>query len=561
MSIRWDSLLVRHLVRELDELLDGTRLRAFRLDGERRDLLLLFREHTLLWRLHPTRGRVLLYPPREPAEDDHRLASKVRRVAAPPDERMVRFELLPVRGRRGPTDLVVELLGNQWNAAVVEADTRRIRHVLVTGHGSRKLAVGDRYEPPEPSPREGRDGALSRERWLEVLGDVPEDQRTRALVSSVAWTSRVNAPAILEAAPDADDERSRLLEGHRLWCRLAGEDRPTEAVVLETEKGLQPYPAPLPGIPATPAGSLLDAFSAAGGEEEAGGGGRTGDDAAAALVPPGVVSALEDAVARTAGRADSLRTELEGLGDAEELRARGDLILARFGEIPPGASEVTLDDFQGRSVTVELDPGLSPNENADAFYDRAGRVERARERLPALIRQTEERVRALQTLLERVRAGDAGEEEIRAALPRKAFAPDQTRPSRGPSLPYRVYRSAGGLEIRVGRGAKHNDDLTFHHSAPDDVWLHARHASGAHVILRWSQEGNPPARDLTQAAILAALNSKARTSGSVPVDWTRRKYVRKPRKAPPGAVVPQRVETVFVTPDPAVEEALREPES
>jgi predicted ribosome quality control (RQC) complex YloA/Tae2 family protein len=38
----------------------------------------------------------------------------------------------------------------------------------------------------------------------------------------------------------------------------------------------------------------------------------------------------------------------------------------------------------------------------------------------------------------------------------------------------------------------------------------------------------------------------------VAVDWTRRKYVRKPRKAAAGAVIPERVSTIFVEPDPAV---------
>jgi predicted ribosome quality control (RQC) complex YloA/Tae2 family protein len=37
----------------------------------------------------------------------------------------------------------------------------------------------------------------------------------------------------------------------------------------------------------------------------------------------------------------------------------------------------------------------------------------------------------------------------------------------------------------VGRTGRANDELTFHHAAPDDVWLHARDAAGAHVILRW----------------------------------------------------------------------------
>jgi predicted ribosome quality control (RQC) complex YloA/Tae2 family protein len=126
----------------------------------------------------------------------------------------------------------------------------------------------------------------------------------------------------------------------------------------------------------------------------------------------------------------------------------------------------------------------------------------------------------------------------------------------GPALPYRAYRSSGGLEIRVGRGARHNDDLTFHHASPDDVWLHARDSAGAHVVLRWPGPGSPPARDLAEAATLAALHSRARTSGSAPVDWTLRKYVRKPRKSPPGRVVADRIETVFVEPSEALLERL-----
>jgi predicted ribosome quality control (RQC) complex YloA/Tae2 family protein len=42
------------------------------------------------------------------------------------------------------------------------------------------------------------------------------------------------------------------------------------------------------------------------------------------------------------------------------------------------------------------------------------------------------------------------------------------------------------------------------------------------------------------------------------VDWTRRKYVRKPRKAPPGTVLLDRARTLFVEPDPMLEERLRE---
>jgi predicted ribosome quality control (RQC) complex YloA/Tae2 family protein len=88
--------------------------------------------------------------------------------------------------------------------------------------------------------------------------------------------------------------------------------------------------------------------------------------------------------------------------------------------------------------------------------------------------------------------------------------------------------------------------------------MHAAQAAGAHVVLRWPGPGNPPARDLREAATLAALHSKARTSGSVPVDWTLRKYVRKPRKSAPGKVLAERVETLFVEPNERLLETLAE---
>jgi predicted ribosome quality control (RQC) complex YloA/Tae2 family protein len=125
-------------------------------------------------------------------------------------------------------------------------------------------------------------------------------------------------------------------------------------------------------------------------------------------------------------------------------------------------------------------------------------------------------------------------------------------------VPYKTYRSSGGLEIWVGRGAASNDALTFDAAAPNDVWLHARDSAGAHVVLRWTAPDAPPARDLHDAAMLAAWHSKARGSSLVPVDWTRRKHVRKPRGARPGSVVIREERTVMVRPSAERERALRD---
>ena len=534
MNLRWDAPLVRHLARELDELLSGSRLRALRLDGDARDLVLFFREHTLLWRLHPTRGGLRLLEPADPGPHDLRLPMRVRRIRAPLDERILIMELLPTRGGRKAMDLVVELLGNQWNAVVAEGPEARIRHVLVSREGDRPLTVGAGYQPPAPSPREGADGTLSLERWRALLEPAPPPDRKRELVSSVAWTSPLNAPALL------DD----LEEGHALWLRLADPDTPTRPVVLETPRGPHPYPLPLPAYPSHPVDTLRDALDAAAedAEEE--------DRAQALLLPPELVDALDRTLDTVRRRVTGLVAESDRLEDPAELRALGDLLLARYHQIPSSADRVTLEDFQGEEVELELDPGLAPNENADRYYEKAAKAERARERMPGLLAEARARRAELERLDARVRTGEATREELEAALPAEALRREESRSSdEGPTLPYTTFRSSGGLEIRVGKGARQNDDLTFHHSNPEDVWLHARQVPGAHVILRWGRQETPPARDLAEAAVLAAVHSKARTSGSVPVAWTFRKYVRSPRKAPPGMVVPERTRTLFVEPD------------
>ncbi|HEX6560219.1 MAG TPA: hypothetical protein VF021_12170, partial [Longimicrobiales bacterium] len=66
-----------------------------------------------------------------------------------------------------------------------------------------------------------------------------------------------------------------------------------------------------------------------------------------------------------------------------------------------------------------------------------------------------------------------------------------------------------------------------------------------------------PQRDIAEAATLAAVHSGARTSRMVPVDFTRRKYVRKPRRSPPGTVMIERARTIFVEPSTELEEKLR----
>lgn len=245
---------------------------------------------------------------------------------------------------------------------------------------------------------------------------------------------------------------------------------------------------------------------------------------------PAIATAAPDV--RRERALERMRRELERAAAAPRLRLVADALMS-LGDVPAPDRVRLIDDTD---EDVEHEEGEGAVQLSERLYGEVRSMERALMSLPG-------RIAAF------------------ALAPASAPAPTtqlERQAAVRESRPFRTYRSSGGLDIWVGRGAKSNDILTFHESSPRDVWLHARDSAGAHVVLRWTRDDPPPARDLEEAAVLAAWHSKSRGSALVPVDWTRRKYVRKAKGGAPGLVLVQRSETIFVAPDERVERRLRD---
>ena len=232
-----------------------------------------------------------------------------------------------------------------------------------------------------------------------------------------------------------------------------------------------------------------------------------------------------------------MRRELERAREAPTLRAIADALMTLGGdaEVP---DRITLPDGTDAAVPRPEDSQDTPIVLAERLYKEVRAMERALERLPARIATLEANPRG-------------------AATRRRPPTAAGVRPRPAKRLPYKSYRTSGGIDVLVGRGAASNDELTYDIAKPDDVWLHARDVTGAHVVMRWSEEGAPPARDLHEAAALAAWYSRARGSVVVPVDWTRRRHVRRARGGPPGRALVERARTVMARPSAELERRLR----
>jgi predicted ribosome quality control (RQC) complex YloA/Tae2 family protein len=260
-------------------------------------------------------------------------------------------------------------------------------------------------------------------------------------------------------------------------------------------------------------------------------------------------SRLLERTARKLSRARSLVSGLERRLEAsdqhERVRLDGELLKANMHLLRRGLAEIEVADHfvdEGPMRRIALDPKRSPQDNLTHIFDRAKKLERARTTVASELELARTRLRDLEELERAAHAVDCDPERLDADAVARGWldapqeADERKRKTPAPRLPYRSFRAVRGSEIRVGRNARDNDDLTFHHARGNDAWLHTSDAPGSHVVLCLEGAAEPDSEELLDAAHLAVHFSPLRESRRASVHVARRKDVHKPRGAKAGLV-------------------------
>ena len=82
----------------------------------------------------------------------------------------------------------------------------------------------------------------------------------------------------------------------------------------------------------------------------------------------------------------------------------------------------------------------------------------------------------------------------------------------------------------------------------EDLWLHVKDGPGSHVLIKHQAGKTFPEKIIEAAAQLAAFYSKRKNEALCPVIYTPRKFVRKRKGDPPGAVVVEKEKVILVEP-------------
>ena len=274
---------------------------------------------------------------------------------------------------------------------------------------------------------------------------------------------------------------------------------------------------------------------------------------------------LQNALERDEKKLAIQRQTLLDAENMDELRKKGDLITSSLHSLARGASKAVVPDYFAEgmpTVEIPMDPALSPAENAQRYYKQYNKLKAASDLVLGQMADNEAEIAYLEGQLENLELCTTFDElgEIRQELIRVGLLRDTTprgkKPPKIPASKPHHFVSDDGVDIYVGKNNVQNDRLTGA-ALGEEFWLHAKDMPGSHVIVK---SAAPSDRTLLQAAQLAATFSKGSQADKVPVDYTRRKYVKKPGGAKPGFVIYTHQQTLFVSPDAKLAARLSAPD-
>lgn len=474
------------------------------------------------------------------------------------------FDTYDEMGFAAPKHMICEVMGRFSNLIITNAEDKILgvlKSVDFTTSEKRQVLAGMTYElPPKQDKRDPMDETLDVRQFRQLAasceGSKPASQFILShfsgiapvIAREIAYRAGGRTDATLEEC--ARDLASCFFEVIGLIKSGTGSpfmvrneaNVPVEYAYLP----LHQYGPPLKTEKYGSFGELIDAYFEEKSREE-----RLHRRAS------DIFRLLTNAESRVTKKISVQREELAACEEGERYKLWGDLITANIYRLKKGMESASLENYWSEAmepVLIPLDQRLTPAQNAQRYYKKYNKSKTAKVHLTEQLSLAEAELTYLYTVLDALSRAETERElsEIREELYHSGYASrmkNYTEKKPGQPLIAR-YETTDGHTVLCGRNNIANDYLTTKLANRNDWWFHVKNQPGSHVVLVSGEgEEEPPEEAFTEAAMIAAYNSKAKGGVMVPVDYMKVRQVKKPAGAKPGFVVYYTNWSCYVTPE------------
>lgn len=457
--------------------------------------------------------------------------------------------------------IIIELMGRHSNIILTDANSRTIldgiHHITPAISSYRIVMPGSSYVSP-PEQNKENPFTVTKQRFFELMS--PEEDVSQELVK---YFDGISPFAAKEIAYRATDMTSEIIDIDRLWDAFTSliDDLTHNRItpnITETASGKLYYAVykltHLTGGTALSfdtVSTCLESFYGDKAERDAVKQ-RTSD----------LIRFLHNEISKNRKKIVKLQETLEEAKDADRYRILGELLTASLHAVHKGDKQIEVINYydeEQKPVTIQLDPLLTPSENAQRYFKRYTKSKNSFAIVQEQMEEANKEISYLENLLHQLQTASMRDiEEIREELAEGGYVrqrgKSKARKQKKNDKPILAcYTSSEGIPIYVGKNNKQNEYLTCRLAGSSDTWLHTKDIPGSHVVIRSVEYGEAT---LHEAAILAAYYSQGKASSSVPVDYTQIKYVHKPNGSKPGYVIYTNQKTLFITPDENIVKSL-----
>ena len=251
-----------------------------------------------------------------------------------------------------------------------------------------------------------------------------------------------------------------------------------------------------------------------------------------------------------------LDEDIKKAENAEIYKLYGELLIAN-SYIDKKLDKIdVLNYYTNETITIPLDPKLYIKENANNYFKKYKKSKNT------IIYANKEKEIALDEidyfnlLKSQVENAQVVDDvlEIQDELIKEHYLTSSNKQTKKAKPKILTYEYNGNL-ILVGKNNIQNEIVTHELARKDSLWFHVKDAPGSHVVLQKSDDYTED--EIRLVANIASLYSPLKDSSSVPVNYTKVKYI----KSIPGKrkcfVSITHEKTIYIDPDLSVLDGLK----